>query len=123
MIAGIGIDLVEIERIERFMSRQRRFPERILTENEREQYGRLKPARQLEFLAGRFAAKEAYAKAAGTGIGTSLSFQDMEVLSDEKGKPRLSVVGSIRHIHLSITHTRHYAAAQVVIENFSGSSD
>ncbi|HET7579388.1 MAG TPA: holo-ACP synthase [Bacillales bacterium] len=117
MIEGIGMDLVEIERIEAFLHRQTRLPERILTRAEQEIYENLKPARKKEFLAGRFAAKEAYAKAAGTGIGQQLSWQDIEIVSDEKGKPCMTVTEAVHHIHVSITHTRHYAAAQVVIES------
>ncbi|HET7522495.1 MAG TPA: holo-ACP synthase [Bacillales bacterium] len=117
MIAGIGIDLVEISRVQKALRRQKRFPERILTEREREKYEDLQPPRQVEFLAGRFAAKEAYAKAAGTGIGAHVSWQDIEVIADENGRPLMKVKGSDVRIHVAVTHTEHYAAAQVVIEN------
>lgn len=115
MIIGIGLDLVETNRIERIKERQSRFPERILTEAEQHTYRSLSEKRKTEFLAGRFAAKEAYAKALGTGIGKELSFQDIEISSDEKGKPFIVKPASDR-IHLSITHTKQYAAAQVIIE-------
>lgn len=122
MIHGIGIDLVEISRIHALLHRQRRFPERILTERERDIYQSLKPTRQTEFLAGRFAAKEAFAKAAATGIGEHLSWQDIEVIPDANGRPNMAVEGEEARIHVSITHTRHYAAAQVVIEKEPRSS-
>lgn len=122
MIEGIGMDLVEIRRIQDILVRQQRFPERILTKNELRTYKTLKKVRKDEFLAGRFAAKEAYAKAAGTGIGERLSFQDIEVIADDRGKPCMKVVGAVCCVHVSISHTEHYAAAQVVIENLSGSS-
>ncbi|MDY0395459.1 holo-ACP synthase [Virgibacillus halophilus] len=72
--------------------------------------------RRVEFLAGRFAAKEAFSKAAGTGIG-HLGFKDMEVLPNEKGAPRLRVKGFEQyHIFVSLSHSEAYAVAQVVME-------
>lgn len=115
MIKGIGIDLIEIERIKELLERQERFPDRILAGREKEEYTLLPARRRVEYLAGRFAAKEAYAKAAGTGIGASLSFQDIEVGKDALGKPYFVRPGELR-AHLSITHTKEYAAAHVVIE-------
>ncbi|KPD00010.1 Holo-[acyl-carrier-protein] synthase [Geobacillus sp. BCO2] len=116
MIVGIGIDIVELERIRSLLERSRKFPERILTPREKVQFGELPPARQAEFLAGRFAAKEAYAKALGTGIGRHLSFQDIEIVSDEHGKPSIAARRDGETVHLSISHSRDYAVAQVVIE-------
>lgn len=116
MIEGIGIDLVEIKRIENVMHRQKRFPERILTEKELKMYESMKPAHQTEFLAGRYAAKEAYAKAAGTGIGKHLSWQDIEMTADDAGRPIMVAQGRTDRIHVSITHTKKYAAAEVIIE-------
>ncbi|GIN57014.1 holo-ACP synthase [Lederbergia ruris] len=115
MIIGIGLDIVEIKRIEKVSERQERLPFRILTEAERELYFALSDKRKIEFLAGRFAAKEAYAKARGTGIGSHLSFLDIEILPDRLGKPHITkpLFGMA---HLSITHTEQYAAAQVIIE-------
>lgn len=115
MIIGIGIDIVEIERIERLRTKQERFPARILTTKELQIYDTLSERRKNEFLAGRFAAKEAYAKARGTGIGSALSFLDIEIVSDKLGKPYIASP-EFGKPHLSITHTREYAAAQVVIE-------
>ena len=83
----MGIDLVELARIKDAYERNSRFAERILTENELSRFKTLSEKRQIEFLAGRFAAKEAYAKANGSGIGEELSFQDMEIATDENGKP------------------------------------
>lgn len=118
MIEGIGIDLVEMKRIEKVIARQNRFSEKILTQNERNTFQNLQGARRVEFLAGRFAAKEAYVKACGCGIGKVLSWKDIEVVSDESGKPKMVVNGNkSTRIHLSITHTKEYAAAQVVIES------
>ncbi|MDN4076127.1 holo-ACP synthase [Fictibacillus terranigra] len=115
MIIGTGIDIVEIERIGKACQKQARFPRRILTENELKTFGLLKGRRQTEFLAGRFAAKEAYAKAMGTGIGKHLSWQDIEITKNDNGKP--VILGtSDQIIHLSISHSREFAVAQVVVE-------
>ena len=115
MILGIGLDIVEIERIGKLRYRQSRFPERVLTRAERQTYEALPERRKTEFLAGRFAAKEAFAKAWGTGIGKELSFQDVEIAADQRGKPHI-IRPEKGRVHLSITHTNAYAAAQVIIE-------
>lgn len=117
MIKGIGIDLVEIKRIEKSLIQGERFINRILTEQECTIYQSLRSTkRQLEYIAGRFAAKEAFSKAVGTGIG-KLSFQDMQILNHETGAPYMKVKGFPDHkIFVSISHTEHYATAQVVIE-------
>jgi|SRR5690625_49939 len=117
MIKGIGIDIIELERIERSVKRQKRFVQRILTEKELEHYQSLpKERRKIEFIAGRFAAKEALAKATGRGIG-ALSFQHIEILPKRGGAPGIDVKGyKAGQIHLSISHSEHYAVAQVIIE-------
>ncbi|MBS4219444.1 holo-ACP synthase [Bacillus sp. FJAT-49711] len=115
MIIGIGMDLVEIDRIEQLRMKQARFPKRILTNTELDVYESLNEKRKPEFLAGRFAAKEAYSKARGTGIGSELSFLEIEIVADEKGKPVITKP-EFGRVHLSISHTKSYAAAQVIIE-------
>lgn len=117
MIKGIGIDLVELDRIEKLLERNDRFLKRVLTNKEIELYQQLPTKkRKIEFVAGRYAAKEAFSKAAGTGIG-KLSFQDMEVLSAENGAPIIRANGfEHANLHISITHSEAYAAAQAVIE-------
>jgi holo-[acyl-carrier protein] synthase len=116
MIKGIGIDIIEIERIRKSMENER-FIERILTQREKESFLHISnQTRKLEFLAGRFAAKEAFSKAVGTGIG-KLSFQDIEVLNDEMGAPYINVSSKKDMIiFVSISHSREYAVAQVVLE-------
>ncbi|AST94876.1 4'-phosphopantetheinyl transferase [Niallia circulans] len=116
MIVGIGIDLIELKRIEAAFARQPRFPGRVLTSYEQEQMAQLAPNRQIEYLAGRFAAKEAFAKAKGTGIGAGLSWHDIEIRTEGSGKPYIVVNDDSARVHLSITHSKEYAAAQVVIE-------
>ncbi|RYG71872.1 holo-[acyl-carrier-protein] synthase [Lentibacillus lipolyticus] len=117
MITGIGMDIIELERIAASVKRNARFPDRILTAREKEQYLMLSSEqRRTEYLAGRFAAKEAFAKACGRGIGT-ISFQDIEVTRSDYGAPEIHVTGyEHAHLFVSITHSRDYAAAQVVIE-------
>ncbi|MFI8688453.1 holo-ACP synthase [Rossellomorea sp. NPDC077527] len=115
MIKGIGMDIVEIGRIQELLERKTKFVSRILTDREEDAFYSLNERRRVEFVAGRFAAKEAYAKANGTGIGKELSFRDIEISKDERGKPYFSKPEGTA-AHLSITHSREFAAAQVVIE-------
>ncbi|MEH7123291.1 holo-ACP synthase [Bacillus sp. JJ1532] len=115
MITGIGIDIVELNRIKKIFERQVKFAERILTPKETAKFQTLPLERKTEFLAGRFAAKEAFSKAMGTGIGGSLSFLDIEIEKDEKGKPYVSKPIQ-KGVHLSISHSKEYAVAQVIIE-------
>ena len=118
MIVGIGIDIIELNRIEKMLDGKLKFMERILTENERNVAKGLKGSRLTEFVAGRFAAKEAYSKAVGTGIGKEVSFLDIEVRNDDRGKPIL--IANTEHIvHLSISHSKEFAVAQVVLESSS----
>lgn len=116
MIAGIGIDIVELHRMQDKI-KHTAFINRVLTQKERDCLADLKTdQRRVEFLAGRFAAKEAFSKAAGTGIGR-LGFQDMEVLPNEKGAPQMHVEGFEKyHIFISLTHSGAYAVAQVILE-------
>ncbi len=117
MIRGTGIDIIEIDRIKSLYIRNERFKERILTEKEREVFETLPSfKRKIEFLAGRFAAKEAFSKAYGTGIGKDLSFHDIEIMTDGRGRP--FIVKPFKDgVHLSISHSDHYAVAQVIIED------
>ncbi|MED4906348.1 holo-ACP synthase [Parageobacillus thermoglucosidasius] len=120
MIIGIGIDIVELKRIEQLIAKNEKFIDRILTENEKVIFSQLPPKRKVEFAAGRFAAKEAYAKAVGTGIGKNVSFHDIQIMHDDQGKP--IVVSDMEEncrVHVSISHSRDYAIAQVIIERLS----
>ncbi len=101
MIKGIGIDIIEINRIEEMIKKQGKFPERILTSSELALFKTYSGKRKAEFLAGRYAAKEAFSKAYGTGIGSALSFQDMEIMADELGKPYFRSP-DMKGIHLSL---------------------
>src|SRR5690625_3907677 len=118
MIEGIGIDIVEIKRIEQLVNKSERFPKRILNENELIEYSKLRnKRRKYEYLAGRFAAKEAFSKALGTGIG-EVRFKDIEISSTQLGAPLLRADGYRQEqLHVSISHSELYAVAQVIITN------
>jgi holo-[acyl-carrier protein] synthase len=122
-VIGVGTDIVEIRRIERALERHgERFLERILVPEElRACRESAAPAR---FLAKRFAAKEAVSKALGTGIGLSLSWQDLKVEREPGGAPRvvLSQRGAAvlarrggREVLLSVSDERAYAVAFAVV--------
>ena len=116
MIVGVGMDIIDIDRIAQAYERNPRFAERILTGVELTIFNQLSNRRQMEFLAGRFAVKEAYSKAVGTGIG-KLRFTDMEVGKGKRGEPVWKRPLSPQcRVQLSITHTKSVAAAQVIIE-------
>ncbi|OZM55767.1 holo-ACP synthase [Lottiidibacillus patelloidae] len=118
MIIGTGIDIVEIQRIAKLMTNEK-FIKRVLTEREQAKLTTLSEKRKIEFLAGRFAAKEAYAKALGTGIGKELSFQDVEIVNDSLGKPFVQVENKNFKAHVSISHSHDYAIAQIILEGSS----
>lgn len=115
MVVGIGLDLVELERIQRLDERNDAFRMRVLTSRERLKYESLQGKRRHEFLAGRFAAKEAFSKALGTGIGARCAFQQIEVLNDASGRPFLRFSEEDVAGFVSITHTEQVAAAQVIL--------
>jgi len=121
MIRGIGCDIIEIERIERSIER---FGEHLLSRLFTGKERRIPLTRRdlSSFYAGRFAAKEALAKALGTGIGSRLSWHDMEILQDEIGKP-IVVWNSLiphefgfSHTYLSISHSKSHALAYAILE-------
>lgn len=128
MIVGIGLDVVELERMAKLLEgpAKDKFAARVLTEEEQTGWHRLQPRRALEYISGRFAAKEAVVKALGTGIGAIVGFQDIEVLPNELGKPicllspeairRLGWEGHLFKVHIAITHERTLAAATAIIE-------
>ncbi|MCX7993388.1 MAG: holo-ACP synthase [Fimbriimonadales bacterium] len=112
MIRGVGIDLVEIARIERVCARQPRFLERILTPAERD-YCLCHRANPAQHIAGRWCAKEAIAKA----VGRPLRWHEVEILPDSHGKPVVHLHGTSAQavgegeLLVSITHTRTLAQA------------
>jgi holo-[acyl-carrier protein] synthase len=124
MILGTGLDLVSVPRVERFFQRfQQRGLARLFTTSEVEYC--LALADPLPSLAARFAAKEAFFKAIGTGFGKAGGWHDVEVVRLGSGRPLLCLHGraaafaqslQVRKIHLSLTHTHEIAAATVLLE-------
>ncbi len=124
MILGVGTDLVSIERVAGAMDRWgERFVNRILTPEERERYGRTRE--KASHLAKRFAAKEAFSKAIGTGIRAPFRWHAVSVGRDGRGKPGLVPSADMaRHLagigvtaaHLSLTDDAGIAMAFVVLE-------
>lgn len=117
MIKGIGLDIVEMDRIKKAMNRTEKFQRRILSKRELEIFSTLSEKRKCEFLAGRFAAKEAFSKANGTGIREGCEFDQIEILNNKLGQPELFFNGQAVNGFVSITHSRDYACAQVIIMN------
>ena len=125
LIIGIGVDLAEVERIQKAIERHGEvFLRRIYTAGERAYCERFK--NKYERYAGRFAAKEAAMKALGTGWRRGVRWVDFEVVRELGGRPTIRLDGEARkiagelgvtRIALSITHTEAQALAQVIFES------
>ena len=123
MIYGIGVDLIEIARLQRVLTRRQRFMSRVYTEAEQQYCNAKHPP--YACYAARFVAKEAFLKALGTGLRQYMRWRDIEVRRDALGKPSLCVSGYLQeqclaqgicHIHLSLAHSTSMAIAQVILE-------
>lgn len=122
-LIGLGIDVVEIDRISAALERhEEAFERKIFTSSEIEYCRRQK--RPATHFAARFAAKEAIAKALGTGIGEQAAWTDLEIQRRESGEPHVVLSGAakrkaselgVREIKISLTHAREYAAANAVL--------
>jgi len=122
MIIGLGIDLVDVQRIRDIWSRfDLKFAEKILTQEELH----LLPKNPINYLASRFAAKEAGVKALGTGFGQGISFKSLCVERQKSGAPKLIFKNQalavaqhlqVKNSHLSLSHTRQGAVAIVILE-------
>lgn len=123
-IYGIGTDIVEVKRVSTILSRHgARFAEHILTPEELPEYAASNiPER---FLAKRFAAKEAFSKAMGTGLRHPVSLTNIRITHDALGKPELAFSAELQtlvtqhgiaHCHLSISDEKELVAAFVVLE-------
>ncbi len=125
MILGVGIDIIEVARIQASYEKfGERFLKRILHPNEIAYC--LSHKAPGPFLAARFAAKEAISKAFGTGIGAELGWQDMEVVRRESGEPYVVLHGDGsklleqrggRVVLISLSHTQQHAAAVAILES------
>ena len=115
MIVGHGIDIEELASIQNAVEKREGFAQRVLTDKEMERFTNLKGRRQIEYLAGRWSAKEAFSKAMGTGIG-KLGFQDLEILNNERGAPYFSKSPFSGKDWLSISHTDQFVTASFILE-------
>lgn len=112
----VGCDIIETERIKNSLDKfGDKFVQRVLAGGELAIYERRKNA--VEFLSGRFAAKEAVTKAFGTGISKEIGLKDIEILPDDRGKPSVHIKGFFRQdIEVSISHTKNYAMAVCILK-------
>lgn len=120
MIKGIGIDIIEVERIKRAVGRNSKFLQRIFTEKEIKYFE--ENNFQAVSIAGNFAAKEAIVKAIGTGL-RGFSWDQLEIQRDSLGRPIAVLYGQakniaealeIHQILITISHSRSYAVAQAI---------
>ena len=120
---GVGIDMIEVSRVAKKIGKESGFREMVFSEQEI-QYCEPK-ANKAEHYAARFAAKEAFLKAIGTGWKNGTAFNEIEVRHDEEDSPELHLLGetaktlapiSINKIHVSLSHLKSIASAVVVIE-------
>ncbi|KKO20980.1 MAG: holo-[acyl-carrier-protein] synthase [Candidatus Brocadia sp.] len=118
----VGIDIVEIRRIEKLFSANEDFLRRIYTEKEVEYCNQKK--NKYQHFAARFASKEAMFKALGTGWADKMKWTDIELLNDKKGRPYLNLYGRVKEladekrigdISVSLSHCHDYAIAQVLL--------
>lgn len=123
-IIGIGIDLVEVKRIEDAVKKRKNFLERIYTEEEI----KMNPAGEFRYqeLAGRFAVKEAFFKAIKSGWRKGVTFSDVIVLNQPSGAPYIELTGKAKeiadslgakNIYVSISHTDNIATGIVILTN------
>jgi len=125
MIVGIGLDLAEVDRIEKAIARfGERFLRRVYTDAER-RYCESKP-NKFERFAGRFAAKEAAMKAIGTGWKQGVAWREFEVMRSPSGQPVMIFHGKagaiamqlgVKRALVTISHSKQTAIAQVLLEN------
>ena len=124
MIIGIGTDIFEVERMKTKIEKQPSLIEGIFTDNEISYCNQFKNKAQR--FAARYAAKEAFLKAIGTGWRDGITFKDIDIINDDLGKPEIKLSGiakqiadklGVTAIHLSMSHTKDLANAFVIINN------
>ena len=123
MIAGLGTDMIEVDRVAERVGRGSGFKELVFSKTEIEYCeGR---ANKFQHYAARFAAKEAFFKALGTGWLNGTAFNEVEIWNDENGKPGIKILGetakkleaeNILRISVSLSHVKSMATAVVIIE-------
>jgi holo-[acyl-carrier protein] synthase len=124
MLLGTGIDMIEVDRVASKISKEAGFRELVFSKKEID-YCEAK-TNKFEHYAARFAAKEAFLKAVGTGWANGSSFFEIEILNNDTGRPELNLLGEtaltfqslqIKKIFVSLSHLKSIASAVVVIEN------
>ena len=123
MVAGLGIDIIEVERIKHNIEKDAGFTEMIFSKKEIAHCET--KANKFEHYAARFAAKEAFLKAIGTGWTDGTHFNEIEIVNDSEGKPEMVLLGetkknlsalAIIKILVSLSHLKTLATAVVIIE-------
>ncbi len=123
MIFGLGIDLADVKRIKKAIDDNSSFAKKIFTDSEIAKCEA--NAGKYQCYAARFAGKEAFLKALGTGLRGQIKWTEIEILNDDLGKPELKLSGSAastiseikaQSLHISLTHLQEYASAVVIIE-------
>jgi holo-[acyl-carrier protein] synthase len=124
MVFGIGTDIIEVKRMQRHLENNDALRMKLYTDGERAYCERANVMKYQSY-AARFAAKEAFFKALGTGYRYGMAFHEIEVMNDELGKPFIKPHGKVKeyletnkvkHIHLTISHVKKMASAFVVLE-------
>jgi len=125
LIFGIGTDIIEVARIKKMLMQNDALRQKLFTKAEQAYCDKGKATR-FQSYAARFAAKEAFFKALGTGYRYGMAFNEIEILNDELGKPFVKLHGkvkafleenAVRDTHLSLSHLKEMAVAFVVIES------
>ena len=123
MIIGVGIDMIEVDRVNERIDKNNGFKEKIFSEGEIVFCESKK--NKAENYAARFAAKEAFLKATGLGLTLGHQLSEIEVVNDNLGKPSFNLTGEVKSIsieknlnkiHLSLSHLKNVACAIVIIE-------
>jgi len=125
MIAGVGVDLLDINRVSTLYDRyDKRFVTHLLTDHERVEFE--STARKVHYLATRFSGKEAISKALGTGLRAPMTLHAVSILNDNVGKPYLVYSEdlsllmqdrAIQRIHLSFSHENHMLLSHAIAES------
>ncbi len=124
MIYGMGTDIASISRFKKIDSLEN-FAVKILSINELEIFNGFKEFKQITYLAKQFAGKEAISKAFGTGIRSSITFTNIEIIRDEKGKPVFNALNDLNDLltdlgitktHVSLADEKNYAIAFAILE-------
>ncbi|PWF99307.1 holo-ACP synthase [Levilactobacillus bambusae] len=120
MIYGTGIDITDLDRVAHAVEAQPVFLTKVLTPAEVAIYQTMSGSRAVEFIGGRWSAKESFSKAMGTGIGRAVGFQDLEILDDQAGRPYFNRHPFDGAAFISISHTATMVMTQVILEKGNG---